>query len=229
MPRRNRIIIPGEPHHVTQRGSRRQIVFFDHSDRDLYKDLLYAHAHKYHVDIIAYCLMSNHVHHLLVPNDEAGMRWTLQLSHKRYAEYINRRMNWKGHLWQERFYSCPVDSDYFWKAIRYIERNPVAAGIVKQASDYYWSSAAAHCGITTDKLLTTSTRWKEVLEERSNWQDWLSESDDAKCLDYLRSSTSRDLPCGSATYLDDIEKKLGISVRPPQRGRPKKSNCHLSR
>ena len=138
MPRIRRIIVPGSPHHVTQRGSRRQQVFFHATDRALYLSLLKSCAIKFKVVVIAYCLMSNHVHLLMAPNDKEGLRWTLQLTHKQYADAVNRRMQWKGHLWQERFYSCAVDEAHFWVALRYIERNRVEASLVKNASEYPW-------------------------------------------------------------------------------------------
>ena len=222
MPRSKRIIIPGVPHHITQRGSRRQNVFFVEADYDVYLALLVFYARKNGVEIVAYCLMTNHVHLLLVASDEDSIRATLQVTHKRYSEYINTRQGWNGHLWQERFYSCPVDPDYFWVALRYIERNPVKAEMVPHASLYPWSSSVAHCGIREDTVLTNAKKWRELIASRENWYEWLGEDESREQILHLKKATSRDMPCGSESFLDQIELEYNVCVRPPKMGRPKK-------
>ena len=167
--------------------------------------------------------MSNHVHHLLVPACVDSLRWMLQLTHKRYADRINERMGWKGHLWQERFYSCPVDNEYLLIAMKYIERNPVKARMVEHAADYHWSSAAAHCGVDRNELLTNSASWEREIARISDWYAWLDRPDDEELTDKLRRSTTKELPCGSEEYLDELENRLGASVRGRIRGRPRNS------
>lgn len=224
MPRKRRIVIPHHPHHLTQRGSHRQDVFFNHADYELYLELLKHFGNKYGTELLGYCLMTNHVHHLMVPHEKDSLRWTLQLAHKRYAEFINTRNRWRGHLWQERFYSCPVDEEYLWITLKYIERNPVAASMVTRASDYEWSSAAAHCGLRNDQMLTEDKRWVDLFRERKDWSDWLSQPSPAEKLKRLREATARDLPCGSDDFLDRIERDYGVRTRLGKAGRPKKSS-----
>ncbi len=220
MPRRKRVVIPGIPHHVTQRGGRRQNVFFERADRQYYLQLLKENAQRYGVEILAYCLMTNHVHHLLIPLQADSLRWTLQLTHKRYADYINARQGWSGHLWQQRFYSSAVDEHFFWITLRYIERNPVEAGLVQRASSYEWSSAAAHCRLRQDPLLNSDGRWSRLIEERREWEGWLEGRDPVSALSTLRKNTSRDLPTGTDAFLDSLEQKHGVVVRAPKLGRP---------
>jgi putative transposase len=221
VPRHSRIVIPSTAHHVTQRGGRRQNVFFQKSDHETYLELLAKNAHKYGVEIIGYCLMSNHVHHLVAPHRQDSLRKTMQMTHKRYADYINAREGWTGHLWQERFYSCPVDEDYVWATLRYIERNPVAAKMVSDATHYPWSSAAAHCALREDRILTSDSRWSEIVKSGTVWQTWLSEPDDPALTGKLRTCIERELPCGSERFLDDLQARLGRRVRPAKIGRPK--------
>src|SRR5690606_35364377 len=108
-----------------------------------------------------------------------SLRWTFQMTHKRYAEYVNSREGWSGHLWQERFYSSPVDEDYFWVALRYIERKPVEAGMVRHPADYPWSSAASRCQGEVNPLLTKDKNWNELLDSRTDWHQWLGQSENS--------------------------------------------------
>ena len=146
MPRLTRIVHAGVSHHITQRGNRREKAFFTDDDRRAYLDWLKEYAEKYEVDILAYCLMTNHIHLVAVPKTEAGLQRMLKPPPMRYAQRINRTRSWKGHLWQGRFSSSALDEAYLWAVVRYVERNPVRARIVRKAENYPWSSAAAHCG-----------------------------------------------------------------------------------
>lgn len=130
MARIARVIAPGIPHHVTQRGNRRQQTFFCDDDYQAYSDLMADWCKKYHVEIWAWCLMPNHVHLIAVPETEDGLARAIGEAHRRYTRRINFREKWKGHLWQERFASFPMDESYLLAAARYVEMNPVAAGIV---------------------------------------------------------------------------------------------------
>jgi putative transposase len=153
MPREARIIIPDVPHHVIQRGNRRQDVFFSDDDKRFYLKLLLKWSHIAGLTIWAYCLMKNHVHFVVVPFCEASLRKCFGEVHKRYSQVINRRQGWKGYLWQGRFLSYPMDEAYRYRGIRYVELNPVRAGIVKDPSSYPWSSARAHTRGEKDPLL----------------------------------------------------------------------------
>lgn len=219
MPRSARIVIPGLAHHVTQRGARRAHVFFRPEDRVKYLKLLKFYADRFGVQVAAYCLMTNHVHLVLVPLSHAALSRTLSVTHMRYAQFINTREGWSGHLWQERFYSCPLDGGYFLTAVRYTERNPVAAGMVRNAWDYPWSSASSHCGLRDDALISKSPEIGGLKSTITNWQAWLSEVDSAPRLSRLRECTARDLPCGSEPFLDQLEENLKRPVRPRRRQR----------
>lgn len=201
MPRQPRPVIAGVPHHVTQRGNRQERVFFSESDSTAYLDLLAEHCGRRDVEIIAYCLMPNHVHLVLVPPAEDSLHRVLRPVHTRFAQRINRLRGWTGHLWQGRFFSAALDEDYFFAAVRYVERNPVRAGIVARAEHYRWSSAAAHCGWRGDRVLTRDPDWNRALEAVGDWPRWLGSDDgEAEC-DELRHSTSQNRPCGSEEFV----------------------------
>ena len=155
MPRASRIVLPGTPHHVTQRGNRRQPVFFDDGDYWRYRRLLAEECQTAQVQVWAYCLMPNHVHLLLVPTTIDGMTRALSGTHRRYTSQINERQGWTGHLWQGRYGSTPLGDDgALLSVVRYIERNPVEAGLVERPEDWIWSSARGHLGGCADALLT---------------------------------------------------------------------------
>ena len=143
MARIARVVVPDHPHHITQRGSRRQQTFFARQDYQLYIDILSHYAIQSGVKIWAYCLMPNHVHLVLVPGKEDGLWAVVGEVHRSYTRYINFRENWRGHLWQERFYSFPMDEPHALATVRYVERNPVAAGLCRRAQDWPWSSASS--------------------------------------------------------------------------------------
>ncbi len=156
MPRLARTVCAQVPHHITQRGNRREDIFFTDEDRQAYLDWLKEYAEKYEVAILAYCLMTNHIHLIAVPATETGLQQVLKPLHMRYAQRFNRTRGWKGHVWQGRFFSSALDDDYLWAALRYVERNPVRAKMVRKAENYHWSSAGGHCGLRPDSLLTES-------------------------------------------------------------------------
>jgi putative transposase len=154
MPRIARIVAPGYPHHITQRGNNRAVVFFDDQDRRTYLQLLAKYSKLFALQIWAYCLMDNHVHLLAVPEKENALARGIGLTNQVYTQYLNRKRNQSGRIWQNRFFSCLVENDqYLWTVARYIERNPIKAGLVKNAEDYHWSSASAHMTSTKDDLL----------------------------------------------------------------------------
>ena len=152
MPRLARTVCARVPHHVTQRGNRREEVFFTDEDRLAYLAWLKDYAEKYEVEILTYCLMTNHIHLIAVPAGGDGLEKMLKPLHMRYAQRINRVRHWKGHVWQGRFFSSALDGDYLWAAVRYVERNPVRARMVQKAENYRWSSAAAHGGLRPDRM-----------------------------------------------------------------------------
>ena len=148
MPKTARIVIPNMPHHVIQRGNRKQDVFFDEADYRMYLSLLKEKCEESGAKILAYCLMSNHVHLIVTPSHEQGLRF-LGEAHRRYTRYINARHDWRGYLWQGRFSSFPMDDRYLYEALRYVELNPVRAGLCGHPAQYRWSSARQRINAAT--------------------------------------------------------------------------------
>jgi len=223
MPRLARNVFPKLPHHITQRGNRREDVFYTDTDKNLYLKWLNEYCQKYNVDILAYCLMTNHVHLVLQPDLADGLQKVLKPLHMRYAQYINKSKGWKGHLWQGRFFSSALDESYLWSAIRYIEQNPVRAGMVEVAEDYVWSSAAAHCGIRKDSLLTELTGMKRAVPLHE-WSKWLSRPEKEGDINIIRRNVEKGLPCGSEYFIDHLETQTNRQLRYRPQGRPKKGS-----
>ena len=134
-------------------------MFFSDADHQTYLALLREYTAKHKVAVLAYCLMPNHTHLVLVPTTTDALQFMLRPLHLRYAQRVNRARDWKGHLWQGRYFASVLDERHCWAAIRYVERNPVRAGMLACAEDYPWSSAAAHCGLRKDMILTTERHW----------------------------------------------------------------------
>lgn len=223
MPRSTRIIYADIPHHVTQRGNRRGQVFFSNADYQAYLHWLREYCAKLDVAVIAYCLMTNHVHLILVCKAKAAMPRLLKALNARFARRVNRMREWSGHLWQGRYFSSALDGPHFRAAVRYVERNPVRAGLVNRAEDYPWSSAFAHCGLGRDPVLTGDSRWLRHLNDITDWSAWLAAGDDQKALKTLRDRARTSLPCGSNEFIESLEAEHGRALRPRSRGRPRKS------
>jgi putative transposase len=217
------------PHHVTQRGNRRQTVFFSSGDHLAYLAYLRDHAAQHGVGIVAYCLMPNHVHLIAVPDDETSLHRTLQIVHGRYAQRVNRMRNQSGHLWQARYFASPLDADYFVRAVRYVELNPVRAGLSSRAEDFSWSSAAAHCGQRKDTLIRPAAAF-EPLRGIADWARWLGEGVDDGTLTTFRRHGAQNLPCGSEDFVSGLEAQAGrmLRYRPPGReAELKRGQTHL--
>ena len=213
MPRQPRTVIPGVPHHVTQRGNGRQRVFFSEDDGNAYLALLAEHCQRRSVEVLAYCLMPNHVHLVLVPPVEDSLHRVLRPVHTHFAQRINRLRSRSGHLWQGRFFSAPLDADYFYPAVQYVELNPVRAGMVARAENYRWSSAAAHCGWRDDRVLTRDPDWVRAIDSAGDWAQWLAASDADAEWDDLRESTRQNRPCGSETFVQALASGAGRDLR----------------
>src|SRR6266446_2953558 len=139
-----RVVVPEVPHHVTQRGIRKSDIFLEAADYRKYTDLIIENSRKYGVVIRSYSWMPNHVHLIAIPLHPDSFAKTFRRAHSIYARWFNRKYGLSGYLWQDRYFSCPLDEAHFWAAMRYVERNPVRAGLVSKAEDYPWSSAAFH-------------------------------------------------------------------------------------
>jgi putative transposase len=218
MPRIARVVATGLPHHVTQRGNRRAPVFFDDEDRALYLQFLQRYRKKHGLDILAYCLMPNHIHLVAIPEEEHSLARTLAGTHMRHAQHINWKYKQIGHLWQGRFYSCVLDEPHTLAAAWYVEMNPVRAGLVLSAWEYPWSSASAHVGAGTDNLL--SKRWPSE-QLLAQWRAMLSDVDDDPKTDAMRLSTRTGRPLGSEAFVEMVERMIGRTVRPKKGGRPR--------
>lgn len=204
MARLARVVVPDIPHHITQRGNRRQSVFFSNNDKTEYMSFLKEEAAKNKVLIWAWCLMDNHVHFIAVPSTEESLARTFGDTHKRYTRMINFREKWRGYLWQGRFSSFPMDEPYLFSAVRYIERNPVEAGMVNRAEDYPWSSAKAHVYRTSDALLSPSF----LAERIQDWAEYLRTPDEKQTKRFDRhSKTGR--PMGDEGFLHRLEQLTG--------------------
>ncbi|MBM5810801.1 MAG: transposase [Gammaproteobacteria bacterium] len=229
MPRQPRTVFAGVPHHVTQRGNRRGQVFFTDADRRVYLSWLRQYAAAAAVEVVAYCLMTNHVHLVVVPAVTHGLYQFLKPLNMRFAQRINRLREWKGHVWQGRFHSSALDETGLLMAVRYVERNPVRAGLVSRAEEYFWSSAGAHCGFGRDPVLTSASRWHEALECVGDWSQWLAISDDSHSQEDLRRCTEQNLPCGSPVFIETLERDSGRPLRSRGPGRARKGDASLFR
>ena len=216
MARMARLVVPGHPHHVTQRGVRRMEVFLQPSDYQDYLSLISKAAKKAGTEIWAYCLMPNHVHLILVPSHEDGLRATLGEAHRKYTRMINFREGCRGHLWQERFHSFAMDESHLMACARYVELNPVKAGLVKQPEDWQWSSARAHLCGEDDALVTA----KPLLARIPDWQRFLAGGVSEAELKALHMHTKTGRPLGVKEWIEKLENETGRYLKPKSVGRP---------
>ena len=219
MARLARVVAPGLPYHVTHRGNRRQPVFFETEDRRIYKDWLAQYSLLYGLEIWAYCLMTNHIHLIAAGREVDSLARSIGRAHGRFAQRQNRHNGWSGHLWENRFYSTPLDEDLLWSAVRYVEMNPVRAGISAEPGDYEWSSATAHISGQHDELLASSRPFPGGV---SDWSQWLVESFDANSVETIRKNTMTGRPSGSAAFVSSLEQRLSRKLQPRKRGRKAK-------
>ena len=215
MARLARIVLPGIAHHVTQRGNRRERVFFEDGDYALYLDLLAEAAGQARVAIWGYCLMPNHVHIIATPSDEDGLRRTFRYVHRHYTGYINARMRVTGHLWQGRFRSVAMDEAHLVCALRYVALNPVRARLVERPEDWRWSSTAAHIAGESDRFVDVVP----ALDRVGDFARFLGEEfDEALSYAALRRAESVGRPVGSTAWLADMEARTGMTLAPRKRG-----------
>ncbi len=208
MPKFARLVVPGYPHHVTQRGIRKQRTFFDHSDYQAYTELLANLRKSAGVRIWSYCLMPNHVHVIAVPSDRQALAKLFGVVHQRYAKRINAEHGWYGHLWQARFFSAVMDESHTLAAMRYIELNPVRAGLCERAELWPWSSVHAHLGTRTDPLIDSCS----LIDDIDNWAVFLDEYSASDLIGSLRSTTRTGRPAGSNEFIDRLESETGRRI-----------------
>jgi putative transposase len=214
MARIARLVAPGIPHLVTQRGNRRQETFLCVEDYETYVALMAEWCSRCGVEVWAYCLMPNHVHLIAVPNTEDGLRRAIGEAHRRYTRRVNLRENWRGHLWQGRFASFVMDETYLLAAARYIERNPVRAGLASNPWNYRWSSAKAHLSGKDDVLVKT----RPLLRMVGRWRKYLSEDLPPEDLHLLRRHESTGRPLGNDEFVRRLEEVSGRMLRKAKPG-----------
>jgi len=214
-----RVVIPGIPHHVVQRGNRRQQVFFSDEDRIYYLRLLKKYGNQAGLTFWAYCLMPNHIHLIAVPKTSDSLSEAMAAAHWRYACAINLREDWGGCLWQGRYFSCPLDPPHLIAAIRYIERNPVRAGIVLRPHDYSWSSANAHIRKTPDPLIVESELTKEI----GDWASFINQEEPEEIVKRLRKHLGSGRPLGNEDFIEKLERLTGRALKKRRTG-PKPRN-----
>jgi putative transposase len=217
MARIARVVVPNIPHHITQRGNRRLDTFFSEADFREYLYLMAEWCNRCKVQVWSYCLMLNHIHLIVVPESEDGLRRAIGEAHRRYTRYINFQKEWKGHLWQGRFGSFPMDEQYLIATARYIELNPVKAGIVKKPEDYKWSSAQAHLQGEDDILVKV----EPLLSIISDWRELLASDLSEEEYETLRRHERTGRPLGSANFVEKMENQTARVLRRQKPG-PKK-------
>jgi putative transposase len=228
MSRRPRVVLPGVPHHVTQRGNNRQPVFFSDGDRVRYIQILGEHSRRHGASILGWCLMTNHVHLVVIPGATDSLALTLGQAHAQYSMEQNRRQDRVGHLWQNRFFSCPLDDAHLLAALHYVDVNPVRAGITAQPWNWRWSSARAHSSPRFfDEFLDWP--WMEWMEQarlgawsHTDWKESLAQATPQEEVARVRRATKLGEPLGSDSFVQALEAQAGRRLRVLARGRPSK-------
>ncbi len=225
MPRKPRFFVPDIPNHVIQRGNNREAVFFEDEDYQTYKNILHESAESSGVKIHAYVLMTNHIHILATANSSNGISLMMQKTGRFYVPYINHKYTRTGTLWEGRFKSALVDSDFYVLAcMRYIEMNPVRAHMVDAPQDYKWSSYGYNAFDQLDRLVTSHASYlglsRVEKQRRSKYIDLFSEHLDEKVLRAIRNCAQTGTPLGSSQFIQQIEDKLKVNVGYSRRGRP---------
>jgi putative transposase len=222
MARFPRVVAPGVPHHITQRGNARQYILDRDADRLVYVRLLQQYSRIHDVALLGYCLMSNHVHLIAVPPRADSLHLALKHVHGRYAAYFNTAHASTGHVWQGRFYSCPLDEAHLWVALRYVELNPVRAGLAANAADYVWSSASAHCATAATSVVELAmTEWRAAWTAR-DWLTYLEGGTGEQEAARIRRNTHSGRPLGGSDFVSRLEAVLNRPLAPRTGGRPPK-------
>jgi putative transposase len=202
------------------------VVFFCDDDRRTYLAILRDHGRRSGVRYLAWCLMPNHVHLVAIPERANSLARALGLAHAEYARWINVRHRQVGHMWQNRFHSCPMEERHLWEAIRYVETNPVRAGLAPCATEWCWSSASAHV-LGADQWSLTDLTWWRGHWNSGSWQQVLDAGfREAALAERLREATRTGRPFGGQEFIRALEAGTGRSLGPQKRG-PKVSTAAL--
>ncbi|SRR5579871_2114117 len=222
MARLARIAVVNVAHHVTQRGNARQFLLASDEERTVYLNLLRKYTELCELSMLGYCLMSNHVHLLAVPRKRDSLARALKQTHGRYATYWNATHRSSGHVWQGRFYSCPLDENHLWMALRYVELNPVRAAMVGRAELWPWSSAKAHCGDEGESVGLETSGWNRRWSKES-WKEYLASGERQAELAAIRECTHTGRPLGAESFVRTLEATTQRRLTAQKGGRPKVS------
>ncbi len=208
MPRNARCVVPETAYHLTQRGTNQGRVFFSASDRLSYLRLLKANLEPAQTRVLAWCLMSNHMHLVVVPGQEDSLEVLLRPLHGRYAQMVNAKRLRSGHLWQNRFFSCALSESHLRRVLAYVEQNPVRAGLVQEAQEYQWSSASAHLGLSRDRLALCDTEIRQAYGGVEGWRALLGQAETNTELRLLRRCTYAGRPFGEESFVASMEERF---------------------
>lgn len=226
MPRLARVVAPGFPHHIVQRGNNREAAFFSDEDRAVYLFLLMRYSKQWKAPIICYSLMANHIHLLVKPLTGESLRKTMQGVTLCYTQHINRKYRRTGRLWESRYYSCIVEREaYLWAVARYIEQNPVRAAMVENPEDYLYSSARAHLGLVQDPVLGEDLF---PASQRRDYTAFLKASIPEEQIRDIRQNVRTGRPLGASSFVAAMERSLGKRLAALPIGRPKKRGSEES-
>ncbi|MBC8259690.1 MAG: transposase [SAR324 cluster bacterium] len=216
MPRKSRLVIPMIPHHITHRGVRGMDLFFSNEDRILYLSLIAEAIENAGFEVLNYCLMTNHVHLIVIPHHETSLAKGIGIAHRRYSRMINKRLKTSGHLFQERFFSCAMDQPHLSVAARYVERNPIRAGLCSAAEEYHWSSARFHMGLVQQDPIASSGEW---FGSPKDWKLYLQEHTSE--IEIIRRHFKTGMPLGNYDFIKRLENETGQSWNIKPQGRPR--------
>lgn len=219
MARFARVVVPGIPHHIVQRGVRSMDIFTCDDDRRVYLGLVRECALRHHVSLVAWCLMTNHSHLVGVPEEHDSLAKALGEVARRYARLMNAREGVTGHFFQERYFSYPIQTDgHLVEVVRYVELNPVRAGLADQPESYAWSSAKHHLTNARDPLIDSGAM-RDLLPSSSSWQEYLREG---RATDHMRAEIERRLstgrPLGTKEWIAGLENQLDRTLAPKRPG-----------
>ena len=218
MPRIARVIVPDVPYHITQRGNYRQDVFENEEDKAVYLKYFQEYRKKHKLKVYAWVLMDNHVHFIVEPTDEISIAKVFNATHMRYSQYFNKKKGAFGHLWQGRFFSCPLDKEHLYEAIRYVELNPIRANLASDLTTYVFCSSRR---LIKESLIPLNNVAKYL--EIDDWEVYLKGEENEELIQNIRANTKTGRPAGNTKFITKIEQKTGRNLIAQKRGRPKKA------
>jgi putative transposase len=221
MARQARIIIPQYPHHIAQRGNKGQPVFFEKEDYQTYFNLLSEQIGAFELGLYSYCLMPNQIHLLAEPQNNISLSRAIGETNRQYTRYINQKKGTSGNLFQNRFFSYPMDEQHSLRAARFIEILPLTAGITPKPQNYLWSSAKYRI----KNLENVQLKPFRNFHMAQNWEEFLARPVDEEEMTLIQTHLQTGRPRGSSLFLDSVEQMVGRPVRPMKRGRKAKEEA----